>query len=91
MRLKPRMGIRDDLKPVLFLLCLYFLQGVPLGLSAAIPLLLQKYGVSYTQQAVYTISIYPFSFKVKKFWRRFFRRLQTSVQNLTPEMIFVVW
>jgi PAT family acetyl-CoA transporter-like MFS transporter 1 len=58
------MGLREDAKPVVFLLFLYFLQGVPLGLSASIPLLLQKYGVSYTQQAIYTISGYPFSFKV---------------------------
>lgn len=57
------MGITTDFKAVVFLLTLYFLQGIPLGLSASIPLLLQKYGVSYTQQAVFTISYYPFSFK----------------------------
>ena len=59
------MGIRRDLPQIVFLLLLYFLQGVPLGLSASIPLLLQKYGVSYTQQAVFTIAYYPFSFKVR--------------------------
>lgn len=63
MRIGLRMGIRRDLPHILFLLLLYFLQGVPLGLSASIPLLLQKYGVSYTQQAVFTIAYYPFSFK----------------------------
>lgn len=58
-----KLGLRNDIFPVCFLLLLYFLQGVPLGLSASIPLLLQKHGVSYSQQAVFTLSGYPFSFK----------------------------
>ena len=63
------MGLKKDLWSILFLLLLYFLQGVPLGLSASIPLLLQKYGVSYSQQAVFTMAYHPFSFKVRS---RFF-------------------
>lgn len=57
-------GLRNDISAVCFLLLLYFLQGVPLGLGASIPLLLQKSGVSYAQQAVFTFAGYPFSFKV---------------------------
>ena len=60
----PKSGlIRNDLFAVCFLLLLYFLQGVPLGLGASIPLLLQKAGVTYAQQAVFTFAGYPFSFK----------------------------
>jgi len=56
-------GLGNDISAVCFLLLLYFLQGVPLGLGASIPLLLQKAGVTYAQQAVFTFAGYPFSFK----------------------------
>lgn len=43
-------NLRGDRKNVALLLFLYLLQGIPLGLSAAIPMLLQNRGVSYKQQ-----------------------------------------
>ena len=50
---------------VLILFFLYCLQGIPLGLKDAIPLILTKKGIPYTDQATFSISGYPFSMKVK--------------------------
>lgn len=43
-------NIKGDEWNILLLLFLYTLQGIPLGLSAAIPMILQNRGVSYKQQ-----------------------------------------
>lgn len=43
-------NLKGDEKNIAILLILYILQGIPIGLSAAIPMILQKYGVSYKQQ-----------------------------------------
>ena len=50
---------------VLILFFLYCLQGIPLGLKDAIPLILTNKGIPYTDQATFTISSYPFSMKVE--------------------------
>ena len=50
---------------VLILFFLYCLQGIPLGLKDAIPLILTNKGIPYTDQATFSISSYPFSMKVK--------------------------
>lgn len=42
--------IKGDGWNILLLLFLYTLQGIPLGLSSAIPMILQNRGVSYKQQ-----------------------------------------
>jgi len=49
---------------VVVLFFLYILQGIPLGLKAAIPLLLSNRNVPYKEQAIYSISSYPFSMKI---------------------------
>jgi len=56
--------LEGDKLHVLILLFLYCLQGIPLGLRSSIPLILSKKGVSYSEQAEFTISAYPFSMKV---------------------------
>ena len=50
---------------VLILFFLYCLQGIPLGLDNAIPLILSRRNVPYTEQATFSISTYPFSMKVR--------------------------
>lgn len=45
-----RSNIKGDEKNILLLFFLYTLQGIPLGLSAAIPMILQNRGASYKQQ-----------------------------------------
>lgn len=44
-------NLKGDRTNILLLFFLYTLQGIPLGLSAAIPMILQNRGVSYKQQA----------------------------------------
>lgn len=43
-------NLKGDGKNIALLFFLYTLQGIPLGLSAAIPMILQNHGVSYKQQ-----------------------------------------
>lgn len=73
--------IRGDRANFAILLFLYFLQGIPLGLTSAIPMLLQNRGASYKQQAGFSIAHWPFSIKLlfapivdALFWSKFGRR-----------------
>lgn len=58
-------NLEGDYKNVALLLLLYLLQGIPQGISTAIPILLQNRGVSYTDQASFSIAFFPFSSKFK--------------------------
>lgn len=42
--------LRGDRTNIAILLFLYLLQGIPIGLTSAIPMLLQNRGASYKQQ-----------------------------------------
>ncbi|EDQ91581.1 uncharacterized protein MONBRDRAFT_813, partial [Monosiga brevicollis MX1] len=53
-----------DKRSVALLLLLYFLQGVPMGLSASVPYLLQDKTADYNQQALFSFVVYPFSLKL---------------------------
>lgn len=53
-----------DLWNIILLLFLYILQGIPLGLSFSIPMLLQSRKVTYTQQAIFSFAYWPFSIKL---------------------------
>jgi len=57
-------GVAGDEKNILVLLFLYILQGIPLGLAAAIPLILTNRNVSYKQQAEFSFAFWPFSVKL---------------------------
>jgi PAT family acetyl-CoA transporter-like MFS transporter 1 len=76
---KGRFG--GDGKNIAVLLFLYVLQGIPLGLAAAVPLILTNRHVSYRQQAEFSFAYWPFSVKLlwapivdSLFIRRFGRR-----------------
>ncbi|XP_034656430.1 acetyl-coenzyme A transporter 1 [Drosophila subobscura] len=56
--------IRGDRRNIAILLFLYILQGIPIGLIAAIPMLLQNRGASYKQQAEFSFAYWPFSLKL---------------------------
>ncbi|VDP08875.1 unnamed protein product [Heligmosomoides polygyrus] len=78
---RTRETLRGDLSSICLLLFLYLLQGVPLGLIGAIPLLLQGKHVSYGQQAIFSFAYWPFSMKLlwapvvdSVYWRRIGRR-----------------
>jgi len=51
-------------KNIALLFFLYLLQGIPLGLAASIPLLLQNRKVSYKEQAEFSFVYWPFSLKL---------------------------
>lgn len=57
-------NLQGDRANVILLTFLYFMQGIVSGLSAAMPLLLQNYGATYTQQAQFSIAVWPFSLKL---------------------------
>ena len=72
---------QKDKFSISLLLFLYLLQGVPLGMAASIPLIIQTYGVTWSQQATFSFAFWPFSLKllwapiidslfIKKFGRR---------------------
>lgn len=51
-----RSNIKGDELNIAVLLFLYTLQGIPLGLAGAVPMLLQNRGITYTQQ----VSVFSF-------------------------------
>ena len=57
-------GIAGDEGNIAILLFLYILQGIPLGLAAAVPLILTNRNVSYKQQAGFSFAYWPFSIKL---------------------------
>jgi len=57
-------NVKKDLGNVLLLLFLYVLQGIPLGLIAAVPMILQNRHVSYAEQAKFSFAYWPFSLKL---------------------------
>jgi len=61
---KGKSGIAGDERNILVLLFLYILQGIPLGIAAAIPLILTNRNVSYKQQAEFSFAYWPFSVKL---------------------------
>ena len=56
--------VQDDRKSIALLLLLYVLQGIPLGLTGSIPLILQTRHVAYKDQAVFSFAFWPFSVKL---------------------------
>lgn len=59
--------ITGDVGNIAILFFLYLLQGIPLGVGQAIPMLLQNRGASYKQQAEFSFAYWPFSSKLKIF------------------------
>lgn len=55
---------KEDGKNVALLFFLYLLQGIPLGLIASVPLMLQNHHVSYKEQAEFSLVFWPFSLKL---------------------------
>ncbi|KAI1287964.1 Acetyl-coenzyme A transporter 1 [Halotydeus destructor] len=57
-------NIKKDLPSILLLFALYIIQGIPLGISSAIPLIFQSKHVSYGDQAVFFAAHWPFIIKL---------------------------
>ncbi|GMR61218.1 hypothetical protein PMAYCL1PPCAC_31413, partial [Pristionchus mayeri] len=61
---RTREELKGDFSSIALLLFLYMLQGVPLGIIAAMPLMLQERGISFSEQAVFSLAYWPFSLKL---------------------------
>jgi PAT family acetyl-CoA transporter-like MFS transporter 1 len=57
-------NLKKDYKNIAFLLFLYFLQGVPLGLTGSLPYILSSRKVSYADQGTFSFAFWPFSLKL---------------------------
>ena len=57
-------NLKKDASKICFLVYIYFLQGIPLGLTASIPFLLTDYSVNYSQQGTFSFANWPFSIKL---------------------------
>ncbi|CAL8125309.1 unnamed protein product [Orchesella dallaii] len=57
-------SIWKDLPNLSLLLLLYILQGIPLGLIASIPMILQNRNYHYSDQAKFSFAYWPFSLKL---------------------------
>uniref|UniRef100_A0A6B2E495 Putative acetyl-coa transporter n=1 Tax=Phlebotomus kandelakii TaxID=1109342 RepID=A0A6B2E495_9DIPT len=73
--------LRGDKLNIAILFFLYLLQGIPIGLTSAIPMLLQNRGATYKQQAEFSFAYWPFSLKLlwapivdSLYWSAFGRR-----------------
>jgi len=82
--------LEGDKLHVLMLFLLYVLQGIPVGLYKAIPLILTNHGVPYTDQALFSIAYYPYSMKLlwaplvdSLYFKRFGRRKSWLVPTQT--------
>ncbi|CAF1180448.1 unnamed protein product [Didymodactylos carnosus] len=64
MNLPYKQNWRSDRSSIFLLLFLYLLQGIPLGMAASIPLIIQTFGASWSQQAIFSFAFWPFSLKL---------------------------
>ncbi|CAF1157775.1 unnamed protein product [Rotaria sordida] len=55
---------KKDKYNISLLIFLYLLQSVPVGIAGSIPLIIQTYGTSWSQQAVFSFAFWPFSLKL---------------------------
>ena len=56
----------DDRGNIALLLILYTLQGIPMGLSASLPMIMKERGVTYQSLSLFSLVSLPFSLKL--FW-----------------------
>jgi len=56
--------ITREKRNIALLVFLYVLQGIPLGLAGAMPMLLQTKKVAYKDQATFSLVFWPFSMKL---------------------------
>jgi hypothetical protein len=57
-------SLRKDLRTVIFITYLYFLQGIVLGLVNVIPLILGERAVGFSEQGTFSFAQWPLSIKL---------------------------
>ena len=60
----PKPSLTGDWHNFALLLALYTLQGIPIGLASSVPLFLQSRGASFSDQATFGLSSWPYSLKL---------------------------
>eukprot|EP00929_Paragymnodinium_shiwhaense_P066605 TRINITY_DN33414_c0_g1_i1.p1 TRINITY_DN33414_c0_g1~~TRINITY_DN33414_c0_g1_i1.p1 ORF type:complete len:501 (-),score=96.36 TRINITY_DN33414_c0_g1_i1:15-1517(-) len=60
----PASSLQGEYANIALLLLLYTLQGIPMGLSAVLPLVLKERGVSYSDLGTFSLNSYPFCLKL---------------------------
>jgi hypothetical protein len=55
---------KKDLTSIIFLIYLYFLQGIPLGLAGSLPAIMASRKVSYSDLGTFSFVFWPFSIKL---------------------------
>ncbi|GBG27796.1 Acetyl-coenzyme A transporter 1 [Hondaea fermentalgiana] len=91
-------GLQGDYVNVAILLVLYTLQGVPLGLSQTMDLILQEKRLSFEQQGIFSSVSWPYSLKIlwapvvdTVFFRAFGRRKSWLVPTQILIGILLIW
>lgn len=56
--------LKKDYGNIALLMFLYFLQGIPLGLTGSLPFILSSRKVSYADQGTFSFAFWPFSLKL---------------------------
>jgi PAT family acetyl-CoA transporter-like MFS transporter 1 len=59
-----KLGLKGDYGNIALLLFLYMLQGVPLGLSQTMDLILQEKNIPYEEQGIFSSVSWPYSLKL---------------------------
>lgn len=59
-----RERVGKDKFNIVFLLFLYILQGLPIGLAGSVPIILQTRKIGYRQQALFSLVTWPFTIKL---------------------------
>jgi PAT family acetyl-CoA transporter-like MFS transporter 1 len=57
-------SVKKDLKTIIFLIFIYFLQAIPLGLDRSIPMILSSRNITYDSQGTFSLAFWPFSMKL---------------------------
>ena len=55
---------KHKIQYIVLLFFLYFLQGLPLGLTGAVPFLMSSNKISYSDQGTFSFAFWPFSIKL---------------------------
>lgn len=63
-RTDSKSSLKKDYKNIALLMFLYFLQGIPLGLTGSLPFILSSRKVSYADQGTFSFAFWPFSLKL---------------------------
>lgn len=63
-KISMRERMLKDKSSIMVLLLLYVLQGIPMGLSGSIPIILQTKKIGYRQQALFSLVTWPFTIKL---------------------------